>query len=75
MKFAVAVFNFFDNENVVYIVEAVTPEEAIIEAVRFTGGDEFADGLRGIPADDMLQCLFDCDMCVSAPVELLFPTA
>jgi hypothetical protein len=64
MKYAVAVLDYCDNENIVHIVEAETPLAAMIAASELDLGDkEFT------PQEFIVEA-FDCDLAVSLPVLL-----
>jgi hypothetical protein len=64
MKYAVAVLDYFDNENTVHIVEAETPIAAMIAASELNLGD------KELTPQEFIVEAFNCDIAISLPVLL-----
>ena len=75
MKYAVALLNFFDNENKIAIVEAPNPVTAMVEAARSLMKpppnewlDEFLVDISDDRVEDIQMAFFDTDLAISKPV-------
>jgi hypothetical protein len=64
MKYAVAILDYFDNENTVHIVEAETPLAAMIAASELDLGD------KEFSIEEFMEEAFNCDIAISLPVPL-----
>jgi hypothetical protein len=60
VKYAVAVLDYFDNENTVHIVEAETPIAA----------SELELGDKEFSIEEFMEEAFNCDIAISLPVPL-----
>lgn len=64
--YAVAVLDFYSNENKVHVVKAVDAPDAMIKAL----GYEPTDFPTNVTVDDITASCFDNDIAVSHPVQL-----
>jgi hypothetical protein len=66
VKYAVAVLNFFDNENEIKVVEANTPVAAIFLAI----GQSQHDFKNVVSVEDAISEFFNQDISISVPLLL-----
>lgn len=80
MKYAVAIINFFDNENKIFIVEADSESEAMAKAILLSNKKEDeeldedyikrAEELSMKTVEEIQNECFDADMSISEPVKI-----
>lgn len=73
-RYAVAILEQLDNVNHVYLVQADTPIEAMIQAVRDSIHgpymDEWLDDWPSMDVTEIIEAAFDGDICISEPVQI-----
>ena len=81
MKYAVAIINFFDNENKVFLVEANGDSEAMAKAILLSNKTDdveeidedyikWVNDLANKTVEEIQNICFDADMSISEPVKV-----
>lgn len=77
MKFAVAVFDMHSGSNTIYLIDAETPEKALIESLRLSVSDSEEDyqvrwraNMEGKSVEEIIALAINGDQVLSLPEEL-----